>query len=346
MPIYILIPCQHIGSHEAASQPLPQTKSDGMIFLQLWTTEQASFAASDAQLLVCGMTHLSKRQAPIGASLSLKQGFSPKKGTTILHKPRLIRRRSLAQQRIRLITVITHARLGIHITTPTMADQAPPFALESASIPLRDLPADSYLVHATNCIATWGAGIAAEMADIFPAACREYQRFCVEEVLHGPETSSQQQQQQHRRRRWPTSQSPIAGRCLVIPPQDDDVRAGAPRVHIVCLFTSNGFGRADPARGKPGRDAPGRILEQTARSLKEFRTALERAASSSSAVPAAQTDEPAGSGSGDAASPVVYSPMFNSGAFRVPWEQTQALIRGEFRGWRGRWVVLAPPGPA
>jgi len=38
--------------------------------------------------------------------------------------------------------------------------------------------------------------------------------------------------------------------------------------------------------------------------------------------------------------------MFNSGAFRVPWEQTEALIRDEFRGWPGRWAVLAPPGSA
>lgn len=256
----------------------------------------------------------------------------------------------------------TTPRLIRHAYTykAAMADQAPPFALESAAMPLRDLPAGSYLVHATNCIATWGAGIAAEMADIFPAACREYQRFCLEEVGGGnsnnrnggggdsrghPSNSRDAALSQHHRRRWP-SQSPIAGRCLVIPPQDADVRAGAPRVHIVCLFTSNGFGRADPARGKPGRDAPGRILEQTARSLKEFRAALAEEEEASSA-PVAQTGEGTGSGGEDAAaSPVVYSPMFNSGAFRVPWEQTEALIRDEFRGWPGRWAVLAPPGSA
>ncbi len=67
----------------------------------------------------------------------------------------------------------------------------------------------------------------------------------------------------------------------------------------------------------------------------------------SSSAPVAQTGEGTGFGGEDAAaSPVVYSPMFNSGAFRVPWEQTEALIRDEFRGWPGRWVVLAPPGSA
>ncbi|KAJ6445484.1 phosphatase [Purpureocillium lavendulum] len=231
-----------------------------------------------------------------------------------------------------------------------MADTAP-FSLDSASLPLRNLPSGSYLVHATNCIATWGAGIAAEMADIFPAACREYKRFCIEEggssdngTKDGDDPSRRQQQQQ--RRRWPT-RSPIGGRCLVIPPQDADVRAGAPRVHIVCLFTSSGYGRADPARGKPGRDAPARILEQTASSLRAFRAALAE----TPAPTVKKTKAEAGAGVREATADinaadgraVIYSPMFNSGAFKVPWDKTEALIRDEFRDWPGRWAVLAPP---
>lgn len=40
---------------------------------------------------------------------------------------------------------------------------------------------------------------------------------------------------------------------------------------------------------------------------------------------------------------VVYSPMFNSGAFKVPWERTEALIIEIFEGWDNEWILLAPP---
>lgn len=91
----------------------------------------------------------------------------------------------------------------------------------------------------------------------------------------------------------------------------------------MCLFTSFGFGRANPeGTGKPGRDALGKILAQTEESLREFRKQLE-----------ARVEEDM----------VIYSPMFNSGAFQVPWERTAALVESNFVGWKGRWVVLAPP---
>lgn len=40
---------------------------------------------------------------------------------------------------------------------------------------------------------------------------------------------------------------------------------------------------------------------------------------------------------------VVYSPQFNSGAFAVPWTETEAKIQEVFRGWDGEWFILAPP---
>jgi ADP-ribose 1''-phosphate phosphatase len=40
---------------------------------------------------------------------------------------------------------------------------------------------------------------------------------------------------------------------------------------------------------------------------------------------------------------VIYSPMFNSGAFKVPWSKTEELIMEVFDGWTGAWIVLAPP---
>ncbi|KAK5998915.1 ADP-ribose 1''-phosphate phosphatase [Cladobotryum mycophilum] len=183
--------------------------------------------------------------------------------------------------------------------------------VESATqfLPLRSLPTNSYLVHATNCVATWGAGIAAELADIFPAACLVYKRFC-NAAKPSPST------------RWPPRS--LAGRCLIIPPQKADIDAGAPSVHIVCLFASYGFGRPNPSTGKPGKDAPGQILAQTEASLREFREQLETNVGNESGI-------------------VIYSNLFNSGAFQVTWGRTEALIKTGFAGWNGRWIVLAPP---
>lgn len=93
----------------------------------------------------------------------------------------------------------------------------------------------------------------------------------------------------------------------------------------MCLFTSYGYSRADPAKGKPGRDTPGKILERARTSLAAFRE---------------QLGSEKGSGEGGMA---VYSPMFNSGAFKVPWDKTAALIEECLEGWDGRWTVLTPP---
>ncbi|KAH7129967.1 hypothetical protein B0J13DRAFT_645053 [Dactylonectria estremocensis] len=186
----------------------------------------------------------------------------------------------------------------------------PTFSLEQTPInSIRSLPPDTYLIHATNCIAEWGAGIAAELAQVFPAACREYKNFC--EAAKTDASS-----------RWPPRT--LAGRCLIIPPQDADVAAGAPRIHIVCVFTSYGYGRPNDRTGKPGKDNSGKILVQTLTALKDLRAQLDNRTEAGADV-------------------VLYSPMFNSGAFRVPWEKTVALIDRSFAGWGGRWLVMAPP---
>ena len=172
---------------------------------------------------------------------------------------------------------------------------APICKLESTALnTICSLPPDIYLVHATNCIAEWGAGIAAELASVFPSACKEYKSFCNSGVS--------------------------AGACQIIPSQPSDVASGAPKIHIVCLYTSYGYGRPNPRTGKPGKDSAGKILMQTRMALKDMRNQLER-----------KQDV------------TIYSPMFNSGAFRVPWEKTKAVIEEEFDGFEGRWLVMAPP---
>jgi len=193
----------------------------------------------------------------------------------------------------------------------------------TTTLPLRSLPQGAYLAHATNCLGEWGAGFALELRSIFPAAFRVYLDFC--DSFKRPSSSA------------PYPSRDLAGRCLVIPPQEADVAAGAPRVFIVCLFTSYGYGakRGD----KPGRDGVKTILEQTSSTLREMRTLLEGEV--------AQKEDRGSSSDSDKgaldAGVVVYSPMFNSGAFKVPWERTEALIHDVFKDWTGKWIVLTPP---
>ncbi|OAR05945.1 hypothetical protein LLEC1_08017 [Akanthomyces lecanii] len=183
--------------------------------------------------------------------------------------------------------------------------------IKTARMSLRELPPNSHLVHATNCLATWGSGIAAELAAMFPDACKVYKAFC-----HAAKSSAAGE-------RWPPRS--LAGQCLVIPPQEGDVARGAPRVHIVCLFTSYGYGAPNRRTGKPGRDTTDKIIQQTRRGLKAYRSRVdEEAAERGRAV-------------------AVYSPMFNSGAFRVPWQRTLEVIGEELAGAGATWTVVLQP---
>lgn len=188
------------------------------------------------------------------------------------------------------------------------------FALSHARLALADLPNGAVVVHATNGLGTWGSGVAAALAACFPAAQRVYADFCNAAKARPDD-------------RWPARDA-VAGRCLLIPPQPADADAGSPAVTIACLFTSLGYGRPNPKTGKPGRDGLGVILDQTAQALAELRLQLDAAAARGGDV---------------AASPTVYSPRFNSGAFKVPWERTASLIVDMFDGWDGSWVVFDPP---
>ncbi|KXJ97563.1 hypothetical protein Micbo1qcDRAFT_230188 [Microdochium bolleyi] len=186
------------------------------------------------------------------------------------------------------------------------------FQLETTSTALQSLPTGAYLVHATNCLGEWGAGFALELRGIFPGAYVEYRAYC-----DSFKTNAEA--------RFATRD--LVGRCYIIPPQDEDVAAGAPRLSIVCLFSSHGYGRANRAKGKPGLDRPPLVLSQTKQALDDFRKQLDQRSRSDEGCPF----------------PEVYSPMFNSGAFKVPWAKTSALIRECFKGWEGRWIVLEPP---
>lgn len=201
-----------------------------------------------------------------------------------------------------------------------MASSPSTFTLAEVALPLRSLPPDTFLVHATNCLGQWGAGIALELRGIFPAAFAVYKTFCDSFKPNGEARYAART---------------LAGRCLIIPPQETDIARGAPTVYVVCVFTSYGYGRANRPLGKPGLDGPSKVLEQTALALEDFRKQLDGDSWKGAGHTASLS--PGGDGL------VVYSPRFNSGAFKVPWEQTEAMINATFRDWSGRWIVLTPP---
>ncbi|KAJ2894891.1 adp-ribose 1 phosphate phosphatase [Zalerion maritima] len=204
----------------------------------------------------------------------------------------------------------------------------------SPPIPLDSLPAKGcYLVHATNCLGIWGAGVAAELKMLYPRAFESYKTFCnVKEEGGG----------------W--SGRDNCGSCLVCEPEmpkDGTIgevtenESGKPDegVRVVCLCTSWGFGKGgtrSSARGKggprgknggsgrPGKDPPDVILRQTESALREFREILQGQRVGHRKV-------------------VIYSPRFNAGLFKVPWERTEAKIREVFQGFEGIWVVIEPP---
>ncbi|PMB70067.1 ADP-ribose 1''-phosphate phosphatase [Beauveria bassiana] len=123
--------------------------------------------------------------------------------------------------------------------------------------------------------------------------------------------------------RWPPRS--LTGQCLVIAPQQADIARGAPSVHIVCLFTSWGYGTSNRRTGKPGKDTADRIVGQTRTSLQKFRTRMDEAAAA------------------DRRDVSIYSPMFNSGKFRVPWDRTLEVIEEEFAGAKATWTVVLQP---
>jgi ADP-ribose 1''-phosphate phosphatase len=185
------------------------------------------------------------------------------------------------------------------------------FTIAEVAIKIKDLPPGSFLVHATNCLAIWGSGFAAEMSYMFPAAYEQYRIFC----------NAAKADPSHL---W--APQSLAGKCFIIPPQERDIQMGAPSVHVVCLFTSHGYGRPNKANGKPGVDRMSKILEQTNVALADFRRQLEETR-----------------GRGEVQDIVIYSPRFNSGAFRVPWDQTQVAVHDMFRDFACTWNFMAPP---
>lgn len=159
---------------------------------------------------------------------------------------------------------------------------------------------------AVNCQGVWGMGIALEIKKRLPQAFAVYHQRCVD------------------------LGSDLIGQCLLIPPQpaDYEVRTRHHLVYshrrwIACLFTSTGYGKKN--RSNPGRDPVDQILTHTKTALGDLRMQLEGFGPSNfNADSNWQTD--------DEKPGRILAVKFNSGAFGVPWESTEALIKEVFEG--------------
>lgn len=156
------------------------------------------------------------------------------------------------------------------------------FHLQSTDHTLETIPAGSYLVHATNCFGTWGAGVALAIHDLFPGADEVYAAHC--DSFQSSEDA------------WPTKNGLVGGVCIVPPQKGDhaatvregpaavDCQEGAEQVEreeggidgiwIGCLFTSYGFGRQ--TKKHAGLDKKSDIWKQTESALRAFKKLVEK----------------------------------------------------------------------
>ncbi|KAI3399958.1 hypothetical protein diail_5114 [Diaporthe ilicicola] len=173
-----------------------------------------------------------------------------------------------------------------------------------------DAASTTFLAHACNCLGVWGAGIALELKELLPNAFEADRRSCRE----SPGRAS------------------LPGTCLLIPHEPPTALApanpAAPKISIACLRTSLGFGRPQHRLNNPGLDNKDLVVEQTRSALRDFRAQLEQM------------------GQEQQKEIMVWSPKFNSGAFKVPWERTERLIEEVFAGWAGKWCVMQSPSAA
>lgn len=189
------------------------------------------------------------------------------------------------------------------------------FIIQESSTTLADLPTNTILVHSTNCFGESGAGIAKAIAALLPGATEVYKEHC--DSLRAGDKD------------WP-DKSKLLGTCLLIPPQEADVKAKGKKIWLADLFTSYGYGR--PTNKKAGKDKKADIIKQTKDALQDLRSQLKGV-----------SDGSVGTGKIEAPANACYSPKFNSGSFGVKWEETEQLLKDEFDDWEGEWFILAPP---
>ena len=95
-------------------------------------------------------------------------------------------------------------------------------------------PRNSIILHACNCLGSWGGGIALAFKQKFPTAYETYRKHCLD---HSEDPRS------------------LIGTCLII-------RGASDKYDVGCLFTSVGYGR--------NVDSPPMILDATRKAVKDL----------------------------------------------------------------------------
>ncbi|KAE8419234.1 ADP-ribose 1''-phosphate phosphatase [Aspergillus pseudocaelatus] len=174
---------------------------------------------------------------------------------------------------------------------------------------LFDAPDGAALIHACNCIGSWGGGIAKAFKQKYPAAYNIYHSHC-QKYKFNPEylvTSNSpdkpdkpdkpdntQPSTRNRNIRLPE------GTALIIPPQEKDSKGKAKKHWIICLFTSRNFGKRV--------SSPDVIIQNTELAVADMVRQID----------GLRAEE---SGIGE-----LWSCRFNSGLFGVKWELSRRVL--------------------
>ncbi|KAK4149780.1 hypothetical protein C8A00DRAFT_46672 [Chaetomidium leptoderma] len=173
------------------------------------------------------------------------------------------------------------------ITTTTTT--TPRIRITDRTGDLFSAPPNTLLIHACNCVGSWGGGIALAFRNLYPEEFKIYRAHCAR-----------------------STPAQLRGTALLIPPQSSSSSSSQERGrgsgsghYIGCLFTSRGYGAS--------RDAPGRILGATAPAMRELMRLV---------VKHEEEEETGGVGGiGE-----VRMCRINSGLFAVPWERSKRAV--------------------
>ncbi|OKL58438.1 ADP-ribose 1''-phosphate phosphatase [Talaromyces atroroseus] len=205
---------------------------------------------------------------------------------------------------------------------------------------LFDAPDGAALIHACNCLGSWGGGIAKSFKNKYPAAFKTYNAHCKRFLkTRQPYTIV------HSTTGKPRTINVPLGTALIIPPQKEDyacfptpatISDDSHNSHddqdgmekkkkhwIICLFTSRAYGRYV--------SKPDIILENSVHAIRDMRQQLERLCDAEN---------------GDEWTGQLYSCRFNSGLFGVEWEDSKRVLERELQGMEGveEVVVVRPEG--
>ncbi|KAE8373834.1 ADP-ribose 1''-phosphate phosphatase [Aspergillus bertholletiae] len=185
----------------------------------------------------------------------------------------------------------------------TMASKAIHGSINEIQGDLFNAPDGAALIHACNCIGSWGGGIAKAFKQKYPAAYAIYHSHCQKHKFSPEYIVASDPTDQPGNSQSPTSYRHIRlpeGTALIIPPQEKDYRGTDKKHWIICLFTSRNFGKRV--------SAPDIIIQNTELAVVDMVRQLD----------GLRADQ---SGIGE-----LWSCRFNSGLFGVKWELSRRIL--------------------